>query len=738
MTLFLRFFRPRSWRSLSVWAPLLAVGFISCVGLSLAIAIPLGVLAQYETAKSRDGGSSFPPSARMAGEPPLRSSKTVSTGYGPLVITVFWGEEGQRLNLPGIPAIKASGTVLASPAVIAQGDDDWTGEIGGWLGDRPARALPADALAHPRELVVVEFTDTVRPEIVLSSNFQPIRYDKGYAPYIDFMIIGFLVLALPSIALARAGAAVQLNARSRRYGLLRVLGAAPRQLAAVMAADMSIPMLAGGLVGSAAYAVVISSLDSFTVAGNSYWASDLFLPLVLALTLPVVVFMVGLMSFLRMIVRAGRDPVGTLRRGRKPPSYLSYFSAAALVAGLAAVYAAAYVEYPLSALLIIGGLLLSVIGLEGLSRIAVAISGKLLMDRTRAHVAGSRMLRSGAEALLGVFATSVAVLLIMFSVYANFDNIPPPVGNFDVLIRLPNLRSYESVVRAFEGIHGVERVVPVGRIPVRIDGHETSVYTMTCEDAHNSVRLDAPCAAGTVFLARSGGADTVTVAAYASQYPGGGSTTDVDVLGTYPVAGQVTASWITGERDEAVLIVDERPIPNHTILLVTTDGKPGSLRGVIDGLRDRPEESYPVTKAALGTGATDDKLVTFPYLFVMATTAAVMAAVAMLYAVFLLFRQRQTEFRMLRALGATRMLLAVDLVLLFAVPLILAFGLAVAAGLGLAASYNTAFGVPWPQVNSQAVSILVFLLAIGLASTALVAGAAVRIPPLVTDPDSAM
>ena len=739
MTLFFRFFRPRSWRSLSVWVPLLAVGFISCVGLSLAIAIPLGVLAQYETAKSRDGGSSFSPRTRMAGEPPLRSSRTASTGYGPLVITVFWGEEGQRLNLPGIPSIKASGTVLASPAVIARLDDDWTGEIGGWLGDRPARALPldADALAHPRELVVVEFTDTVRPEIALRSNFQPIRYDKGYAPYTDFVILGFLVLALPSIALARAGAAVHLNARSRRYGLLRVLGAAPRQLAAVMVADMSIPMLAGGLVGSVAYAVVISLLDSFTVAGNSYWASDLFLPFVLALTLPVVVVIVGLMSVLRMIVRAGRDPVGTLRRGRKPPSYLSYFSAAALVAGLAAVYAAAYAERTLSALLIVGGLLLSVIGLEGLSRIAVAISGKLLMDRTRAHVAGSRMLRSGAEALLGVFATSVAVLLVMFSVYANFDNIPPPIGNFDVLIRLPTLRSHESVVRAVEGIRGVERVVPVGRIPVRIDGHETSVYTMTCEDAHNSVRLDAPCAAGTVFLARSGDADTVTVAAYASPYPGGGFT-DEDVLGTYPVAGQVTASWITGERDEAVMIVDEQPIPNHTLLLVTTDGKPGSLRGVIDGLRVRPEESYPITKAALETGATDDTLVTFPYLFVMATTAAVMAAVAMLYAVILLFRQRQTEFRMLRALGATRMLLAVDLALLFAVPLILAFGLAVAAGLGLAASYNTAFGVPWPQVNSQAVSILVFLLAIGMASTALVAGTAVRIPPLVTDPDAAV
>ena len=59
---------------------------------------------------------------------------------------------------------------------------------------------------------------------------------------------------------------------------------------------------------------------------------------------------------------------------------------------------------------------------------------------------------------------------------------------------------------------------------------------------------------------------------------------------------------------------------------------------------------------------------------------------------------------------------------LFAAPLTLAFGLAVASGAALAASYNTAYGVPTPQVNAQAISVLAFVLAIGLAATALVAG----------------
>ncbi len=744
MRLFFRLLWPRSLRSLYAWTPLIAVGIISCVGLSLALGFRSGALAQHDIATLRGGGSAFAPMTRTAGEPPLRSTWPVATGYGPLVVTVFWGEERQQLDLPGIPNVEASGTVLASPAVLAQRDDDWTGEIGGWLSDRPVRTLPGEALAHPREMVIVEFTDTVSPEIASRARFQPIRDVEGYEPETGFVIMGLLILALPSIALARAGAAVHLNARSRRYGLLRVLGAPPRQLAAIIASDMAIPMLVGALAGSVAYAAVMSSLDSFTVAGNSYWASDLVLPVTLALVLPLVVVLVGLVSVVRMILRAGRDPVGTLRRESKRPSYLTYISAAGIVAGPAAVFMSPDADYNLAPWLLIGGMLLSVVGLEGLSRIAVAALGKLLVEQTRAQVAGSRMSRSGAEALLGVSATSVAVLLIVFFSYANILNLPPSTGDFDVLAELPNLESSGPIVRAMSDIEGVTRVVAVGRILVESDQEIGQLYTMTCDDARGSVVLDAPCTAGSIYLGQGlPDIDTVTLVA-ADLLPGSNSSpTDESVPGAYPVGGRVDASWITVQRSDVVLMVDQPPIPHHTLLLVTTDGSPGSLRRVMEDLRGRPEESFPFTRAALEAGflvpgdTNSIRLVLLPYLFVMATTAAVMAAVALLYAVLLLFRQRQAEFRMLRSQGATRMLLAVDLSVLFAAPLTLAFGLAVASGAALAASYNTAYGVPVPQLNPQAVSVLAFVLAIGLAATALVAGRAIRVPPLVTDPDAA-
>ncbi len=742
MMLFFRFISPRSWRSLSVWIPLIAVGLITCVGLSLAMGFRSGLLAQHETATLRDGPKSFSPETRVPGEPPLRSFTPVATGYGPLAVTVYWGEEGQQLDLPGIPAVGASGTALASPAVLAQLEDDWTGELRGWLGDRPVRELPEAAVAHPRELAIVEFTDTVSPEIALKSSFQPVRAGKGWTDDSSYMVImGLLVLVLPSIALARAGAAVHLNTRSRRYGLLRVLGAPPRRLAVVIAADMAVPMLIGALLGSVVYAAFMSSLWTFTIAGNSYWASDLVLPIALAIALPLVVVLVGLVSAVRMVFRAGRDPVGTLRRERKPPSYLAYASAVGIVAGPAAMFAAAETDFTLSPWLITAGMLLSVVGLEGLSRVAVAAAGRLFADWTRAQVAGSRMYHGGAEAVLGVSATAVAVLLIVFTVYANFANRPPATGDFHVLAEFVDPQLPEPMLRAVSRYEGVTRVVPVGRTRgASIGEYEGGVYTMTCEDVPGSANLDGPCAVGNIYpVRRLADADAVTVRV---RPPGPLADPEHTRLsGTYPVGGRVTASWLGASSNIAtLLIVEERPSPFH-ILLITTDGEPGSLRRVFEGLRELPEESRVTTRAALvagfEVGIPNERLVLFPYLFVMAVTAAGMAAVALLYAVMLLFRQRQAEFRALRSFGATRMLLAVDLALLFAVPLILAFGLAVASGIILAASYNAAFGVPAPPGNPQAIAVLALVLAIGIVATALVAGRATRIPPLVSDPDAA-
>ena len=161
------------------------------------------------------------------------------------------------------------------------------------------------------------------------------------------------------------------------------------------------------------------------------------------------------------------------------------------------------------------------------------------------------------------------------------------------------------------------------------------------------------------------------------------------------------------------------------------------MRRVIQGLRNMDEVLFITTRPALTSGITRDTLVANPYLTVMATAAAGLGTVALLYAVLLLFRQRQAEFRILRCQGATRMLLAADLGLLFAGPLVLAFGLAVAAGIALAVTLNAAYDLPTQFGTARVLPILATMLAVGMAATVLVAVWATRMPPLVTDPDSA-
>ena len=221
--------------------------------------------------------------------------------------------------------------------MLAQIEDDWTGELYAWLGDRKARTLPDTALAHPREMVIIDFIDAVPPEI--ESQFHPVREGpSGWAKDTSVVIMGLLILVLPSVALARTGAAVHLNTRARRYGLLRILGTPPRQLAVAIAADMAVPMLAGAFLGSVVYAAVMSALGSFTLAGSSYWTKDLVLPVAFGAGLPLVTLVVGLSSVARIVYRASRDPLGTLRRARGRASYLTYLSAACLPAAAIALY----------------------------------------------------------------------------------------------------------------------------------------------------------------------------------------------------------------------------------------------------------------------------------------------------------------------------------------------------------------------------------------------------------------
>ncbi len=704
----------------------------------------------------RDGSRSLPPrTAEVDG--PLRSTRVEETVYGPLVVTAFAGEAGQRLNLPGIPQVEPHGSVLASPAALAQLTDDWTGELSAWLGGRAPRPLPSEALAHPRELVIVEFLDA--PPSGAESSFYPIAPVRGHFSDSSFVILGIIILALPSLVLARAGASVHVDVRSRRYGLLRTLGAPPRQMAAMIAADMAFPLLAGALIGSIAYAAFMSMFGSFTLAGSSYWTRDLILPAAYAAALPLATTAVGLASVALMVRRAGLDPIGVLRRDRpRGVSIVTYLSLAGLPAAAAAVLAsgrAADDSFATSVWLINAALLFSVVGLLGLTRLVVTAAGKILVTRSRAQVAGSRMARSGGDALLGVSATAVAVFLTVFVVYAPFASPAPDIGTFDVVARLDGSASpLESVAEAAAGYEGVTRVVYSSRVPASVDGERLWVHTMTCADVPGSVELDAPCAAGSIYLEEPVDAATVTVDArleFVSGYRtidrGDGVMIEVPLVipdpdetvsGTHPVGGTVAASWLAGEGRDAVLIVEEHPASaEFGFVLVTTDGSRDAMRRVIQGMRNMPEALFITTRPALSSGVTTDTLVAYPYLTVMATAAAGLGTIALLYAVLLLFRRRRAEFSILRCQGATRRLLAADLGLLFAAPLLLGFGFAIAAGVALAATLNAAHDVPTQYGAGQVAPILAAMLGVGMAATLLVAGWATRIPPLVTDPDAA-
>ena len=608
-------------------------------------------------------------------------------------------------------------------------------------------------------MVIVEFVDMAPPGA--ESSFYPVTPGKGYFNDSSFVIMGIIVLALPSVVLARAGAAMHLDIRSRRYGLLRTLGTPPRQMAAIIAADMAVPLLSR----RAAWARLPTPQPcrpwmSFTLAGTSYWTRDLLAP-----------------HGVRGSYSAGYHSRGPgqhrsdcpPRRPRPPSaccdgiavgavSYLTYLSLAGLPAAAAAVLASGEVaesNFTLSVWLIMSGMLFGVVGLLG-------------ADPDDGHPCGHSSIRPDAGAGCGIqdvsFGRRCAAgrvrdrgCSLLDRIHHLLDVRPPDAGCRYVRRCGPagQLRQASptgcGAVALYEG---VTRVVYSSRVRARVDGERIWVHTITCEDVPGSVELDAPCVNGSIYFQQPSEASSVGVDAdlevisgYRTVDRGDGSTVELavrvpdpeeTVSGTHAVGGTVTASWIPGEEDDAVLIVDEHPASaQFGYVLVTTDGDRDSMRRVIQGLRNTDEVLFITTRPALTSGITRDTLVANPYLTVMATAAAGLGTVALLYAVLLLFRQRQAEFRILRCQGATRMLLAADLGLLFAGPLVLAFGLAVAAGIGLAVTLNTAYDLPTQFGTARVYPSWRRCSRLAWPPPSSWRSWATRMPPLVTDPDAA-
>lgn len=715
--------RPRTATQGRWWLPLVAVGLVAALGVSLAFGFKAALVEQARFKLVRDGQVGLEPARRDPswGGRPLRASEVVPTAYGPLTRTTFVGSPGTPLPIPGVTKVGEVGTVLASPALLRQLRDDWTGELGAFIGPLDVKELPSAALAAPEELVLVEFLAAAGNED--ATGFRPVE-GGGQPEPVDssLVIIGLAVLLFPSLALAVAGGRLHLSHRAVRYGLVRTLGMTRRKMVALILIEMAFPLAFGAIAGILALRAIVRAVPSIRSGGASYWTSDLLLDgrSTAVTVLAVVAF--GVLASRGIVRAASKDPFAVFRHPRRGTRR---WLALGAPLGLLLMVTASRAATDLSLWLLPLGLLTAVAGLVGSTRVLVSIAGRGLLGTRLSQVAGSRMLRSPAEATLGTAAAAVAILLVTFGLSANFTPRPPLVGEFDVVVDLPDVQSGAGFAVDVKAIPGVEDVFDIGRIVIRMNGKEMSLYTASCSELTATARLSATCADGVMFVGKD--VEKRGASQIEPESPGAKS----GVEGSYEVAGTVEAVWMSAR--EAVLASDLQT--RHTQLLIETDGSTESLRALFVGLRDHPEVASVMTREALASGLDINALVAEPYLAMMVGIGGAVAAVALALAALLLLRQQSREFGVLRCLGSTGLRLAVDLATLFLVPLVIALALAMGLGFGMAAVYNVTSGVAFREATALGPVIGSVALSGALASLWVIRTAS-QIGVTVPDPDA--
>lgn len=701
----------------------MAVGLVATLGVLLAYGFRAALIEQARFKVARDGQAGLEAVEQDPswGDKPLRSSEIVTTAYGPLTRTTFAGRPGTGLKIPGVAKIGGANTVLASPAVLDQLDDDWTGELRALIGPRVAKALSPAALASPGELVLLEFV--AHPPSEEATGFRPIE-GRGQPEPVDpsLVIVGLAVLLCPSLALAGSGGRLHLSHRAERYGLLRTLGMTGRRMVLLILIEMALPLVLGAIGGSLVLRVMVRAVPSIRFAGGSYWTSDLLPDGGTTLGAVFAVVALSLLAAGGIVRAASRDPFAVFRHPRRARrGWLALGMPAAVIL----VVAASRSDSDLSLWLLPLGLFMAVVGLIGLTRVVVSLVGGAVLRTRLGQVAGSRMLRSTAETTLGTVAAAVAILLAIFGLSANFNPPPPLVGDFDVVADVPNVGSAPALIAELKGMPGIEGVYDVGRVVGRLNGEEMSLFTASCPELKATARLSSECTDGTMFVGRDVKARrTGRVEAASPDFP-------VGIEGSYTIAGTVEAVWLSTK--EAVVAVDRGT--EHTQLLIQTNGSTESLRTLFVGLRNRPEVASVATREALASGLDSDALVAEPYLAMMVGMGGGVAAVALALAALLLLRQQHREFGVIRCLGSTAMRLSVDLAALFLVPLLIALGLAIGLGFGMAAVYNVSSGVAFRETSALG-PILGSVAASGVLALLWIIRMASQLEMTVPDPDA--
>jgi hypothetical protein len=330
--------------------------------------------------------------------------------------------EASTVQLPaGIDRLPGPGEMLLSPDLAALVHSRPADQLADRFGAKSAGTLGGGALRFPEQLVVLvgHTPDTMPANAILRPTLNSGQAEVD--PLLSLLSgVGVVVLLVPSLVLVASASRLTAARRERRLAALRLAGATPAQVMAMVAAETGLAALGGAVLGVAAGPLLHLLATNVAWDGGTWYAGDFALPLVpvvlVALTIPALVVGAAVAGLRRVV---NRPLTATGGHTRKPLSGVRLLFVPA-AAGLFFLSLSQEGDGMLLPILVSLGILMwspTIVGpwvtsaLGGLfvkvwRRPASLLAGRRLRDDPKAAY------RASAGVVLAVFAGSMALTLM--------------------------------------------------------------------------------------------------------------------------------------------------------------------------------------------------------------------------------------------------------------------------------------------------------------------------------------
>ncbi|MEX5303310.1 ABC transporter permease [Kocuria sabuli] len=331
--------------------------------------------------------------------------------------------ENSTVHIPGIGSAPQPGTYYASPALQKLIETTPVDQLGDRYGTY-AGTIDDTALAGPDSLVVITGAteDQLRQTMALAlvSDFTSNPYGDNATTYATLMALGGIAVLFPVLLLISISTRLGATQRTERFATLRLIGATPRTVAGIAAAETAVPALLGAVAGVAAASILRPVTAQVPVGESRLYVHDLAAGPVLSTAVVVLVVSAAIAAAAWGTARAGIGPLGAARARREPTPRA--WRALPLLTGLAAMTAAVVVArvdwpwaYAVVQLLLILGFALTTVGLVVIGpwlTLLVSRIGLARASSAAAVIAAGRIRSTPVATFRAVSGLVVAVFMV--------------------------------------------------------------------------------------------------------------------------------------------------------------------------------------------------------------------------------------------------------------------------------------------------------------------------------------